>query len=174
MTLKFALLLAAVTGFGIATGAEARNPLPTSSDTLKRYGDVDGWTVYKVVNRGDCLIVADFDGGRGAVQMGVTDDDGLVGYMGIFSKRNFGVVDGRESPIVISIDGRIYDGVSTGLSGHIKGSFSGGYIETTPLFVRDVAKRYKMTVFPDTAAAFEVDLKGTYKAMQMARKCFRS
>jgi hypothetical protein len=40
-----------------------------------------------------------------------------------------------------------------------------------PNFKRDVAKKYKMVVFPETKAAFVVDLKGTYKVMAMGRKC---
>lgn len=30
-----------------------------------------------------------------------------------------------------------------------------------------------MIVFPETKGAFVVDLKGTYKAMAMARKCLK-
>jgi hypothetical protein len=40
-----------------------------------------------------------------------------------------------------------------------------------PNFKRDVAKQYEMIVFPQTVGAFVVDLKGTFKAMAMGRKC---
>jgi len=42
-----------------------------------------------------------------------------------------------------------------------------------PKFKRDVAKKYKMTVFPETKGAFVVDLKGTFKAMAVGRKCLQ-
>ncbi len=54
----------------------------------------------------------------------------------------------------------------------LKGGYSGGYILTDdPAFKRAVAKQYTMTVFPQTAGAFVVDLTGTYKAMAAGRKC---
>ncbi|WP_287304757.1 hypothetical protein [Mesorhizobium sp.] len=40
-----------------------------------------------------------------------------------------------------------------------------------PNFKRDVAKKYEMIVFPETEGTFVVDLKGTFKAMAMGRKC---
>ena len=171
MSLKI-IAIAAAMSVATLTSAFASNPLPDSTDTLVRYADVEGWTVYKNQTRGDCLIVSDFE--SGAVQMGVTNDSSYVGYMGIFTKYDIGIKDGKESPIFISIDGRLYEGVATGLSGHIQGNYSGGYIETSPLFVRDVAKRYEMVVFPDTVGAFVVDLSGTFNAMKKARECFAS
>lgn len=166
------IAIAAAISIASLTSAFAQNPLPTSGDTLVRYADVEGWTVYKNQTRGDCLIVSDFD--TGAVQMGVTNDASYIGYLGIFTKYDIGIEDGKQSPIFISIDGRLYEGVATGISNHIQGGYSGGYIETTPMFLRDVAKRYKMVVFPDTAGAFVVDLSGTFNAMKKARECFTS
>jgi len=42
-----------------------------------------------------------------------------------------------------------------------------------PNFKRDVAKKYTMVVFPETIGAFEVDLKGTFRAMAAGRKCLK-
>jgi len=53
-------------------------------------------------------------------------------------------------------------------------NYSGGYIlSDDPNLKRDLAKRYKMIVFPETKAAFVVNLKGTYKAMAAGRKCLK-
>lgn len=173
--MKFIQKMAAAGAIALlsTSSAVAQNPLPAAGDKLVKFGDVDGWTVYANKTRGDCLIVSSFE--TGAVQMGVTEEDRELGYLGIFTKLDIGVIDGRKSEIVISLDGKLYEGVSTGLSGHIKGGYSGGYILTdNPEFKRDIAKKHKMVVFPDTAGAFIVDLTGTYKAMEMARKCFNT
>lgn len=153
----------------IATAAFAESPLPTASDVLVKYGEVEDWTVYANESRGDCLIVRTF--GQGAVQMGVAADQAL-GYLGIFTKEDIGIMDGSKSEIFVSINNQLYEGVATSMEGNLKGGYSGGYILTdNPDFTRDVAKKYEMIVFPETKGAFVVDLKGTYKAMAVGRKC---
>ena len=170
------LIAATSVALSSAMAAYAESPLPKASDVLVRYGDdIEGWTVYANQTRGDCLIVRDSIGpdAAGAVQMGVTPNDREVGYLGVFTKKDIGIKPGTESPIFVSIDGKLYGGVVT--SADAKGGYSGGYILTDdPNFKRDVAKKYTMVVFPETIGAFEVDLKGTFKAMAMGRKCLNN
>ncbi|RWO29515.1 hypothetical protein [Mesorhizobium sp.] len=170
---KFMTLIAATSvalSSAMAAYAQDQNPLPKASDVLVRQGnDIEGWTVYANQTRGDCLIVR--QDGPSAVQMGVTANQ-EVGYLGVFTKEDIGLQNGKTSDIFVSIDGQLFKGVATSTSGELKGGYSGGYILTDdPKFKRAVAKRYKMTVFPETKGAFVVDLKGTYKAMAMGRKC---
>ncbi len=169
------MTLIAVTSLALSSAmtayAQTSNPLPKASDVLVKYGEVQGWTVYTNQTRGDCLLV--HSDGPSSVQMGVTADR-EVGYLGVFTTVDIGLKNGNQSDIFVSIDGHLYKGVATSTSGVLKGGYSGGYILTDdPKFKRDVAKRYKMTVFPETKGAFVVDLKGTYKAMAMARKCLK-
>jgi hypothetical protein len=155
-----------------ALAAHAENPVPKASDVLVKYGEVEDWTVYANQTRGDCLIVRDF--GLGSVQMGVTASK-EVGYLGVFTKADIGLKNGAQSEIFVSIGGHLYSGIATSTHGELKGGYSGGYILTDdPKFKRDVAKKYEMTVFPDTKGAFVVDLKGTYKAMALGRKCLKN
>ena len=166
-----ALFAATSLAFSSATVAFAQeNPLPKASDTLVRYGnDIEGWTVYANKTRGDCLIVSSF--GPGSVQMGVAADDQAVGYLGVFTQVDIGIQNGVKE-IFVEIGGKLYAGVVTTTNGQLKGGYSGGYIMTDdPAFKRAVAKQYTMTVFPQTAGAFVVDLRGTYKAMAAGRKC---
>ena len=169
------LIAATSVALSSAMAAYAESPLPKASDVLVRYGDdIEGWTVYANQTRGDCLIVRDSIGpdAAGAVQMGVTSNQ-EVGYLGVFTKKDIGIKPGTESPIFVSIDGKLYGGEVT--SADAKGGYSGGYILTDdPNFKRDVAKKYTMVVFPETIGAFEVDLKGTFKAMAMGRKCLNN
>jgi hypothetical protein len=165
-----ALITATSLAVSAATAVHAQeNPLPKASDTLVQFGqDIEGWTVYANKTRGDCLIVRSF--GPGSVQMGVAADHS-VGYLGVFTQVDIGIQNGIKE-IFVDIDGHLYAGVATTTTGQLKGGYSGGYIMTdNPDFKRDVAKKYTMTVFPQTAGAFVVDLKGTYKAMAAGRKC---
>ena len=163
----FTLVAAASIALSTAMPAFADNPLPKASDVLVKYADVGDWTVYKNQTRGDCLIVR--TDGPNAVQMGVTADQS-VGYLGVFTKVDIGLKSGTQSQIFVSIDGHLYAGVATQTDA--KGGYTGGYILTDdPNFKRDVAKKYTMTVFPQTKGEFVVDLEGTFKAMAMGRKC---
>jgi hypothetical protein len=155
-----------------AVEAYAENPVPKASDVLVRYGEVEDWTVYANQTRGDCLIVREY--GLGSVQMGVTANNEEVGYLGVFTKADIGLQNGTKSEIFVSIGGHIYGGVATSTQGELKGGYSGGYILTdNPEFKRDIAKKYEMIVFPETKGTFVVDLKGTYKAMALGRKCLK-
>ena len=157
----------------MAAYAQNQNPLPKATDVLVRYGDdIEGWTVYANKTRGDCLIVR--QDGPSAVQMGVTANNEEVGYLGVFTTLDIGLQNGNTSDIFVSIDGQLFKGVATSTSGELKGGYSGGYILTDdPKFKRAVAKRYEMTVFPETKGTFVVDLKGTFKAMAAGRKCLK-
>ncbi|TIL63875.1 hypothetical protein [Mesorhizobium sp.] len=170
---KYMTLIAATSvalSTAMAAYAQDQSPLPKASDVLVRYGDdVEGWTVYANQTRGDCLIV--HSDGPSSVQMGVTANH-EVGYLGVFTKEDIGLQNGTKSEIFVSIGGRLYSGVATSTNGELKGGYSGGYILTDdPNFKRDVAKKYEMIVFPETEGTFVVDLKGTFKAMAMGRKC---
>lgn len=167
--ITMALALAVTT----VTSAFAENPLPSATDDIVEYGKVEGWTVYKNNTRRHCFISSVDE--SGAVQMGVTEDDISVNYLGIFTTKHLHVKDGKKSKIAVSIDGNIYTGTATGVSKHITGGYSGGYILTkNQQFKKDIATKYQMVVFPETKHAFVVDLKGTYKAMGLARECFLS
>lgn len=147
------------------------NPLPRANEDIVEYGAVEGWTVFANKTRRNCYISRVF--GSGAVQMGVTSDP-QIGYLGVFTKEDIGIRNGKKSEIFVSIGGTLYGGVSTGLKGDVQGGYSGGYILTnSPEFKTAVAKQYDMIVFPETVGAFGVDLKGTYKAMDMGRECFK-
>jgi len=111
-----------------ATSALAENPLPSATDELVKYGQVDGWTVFKNNTRRHCFISSVDE--SGAVQMGVTKDDASINYLGIFTTKHLHIKDGKKSKIAVSIDGNIYTGTATGVSEHITGGYSGGYILT--------------------------------------------
>ena len=72
--MKIITALLAATTICLASTAigHAKSPLPSSTDKLVKYGEVEGWTVYDNETRGDCLLVSSDN--SGTVQMGVTTD----------------------------------------------------------------------------------------------------
>jgi hypothetical protein len=106
-----ALIAATSVALSSAMAAHAQeSPLPKASDVTSKYGEVEGWTVYKNETRGDCLVVR-LDGPN-AVQMGVTANQD-VGYLGVFTKADIGLKNGNQSQIFVSIAGNLYSGVVT-------------------------------------------------------------
>lgn len=167
-TIAGGISIAAITAT-LAMAADSDAVLPGSGGFTK-YGEVEGWTVYVDIERKSCLIEA-VDAAENVVQMGLTRDHSF-GYLGVFSKGDTGVKKGKKSDIFIDIDGELFKSESTGIKGNITKGYSGGYIlANNPAFIDAVAKKYTMTVFPDRDGAFVVDLTGTLKAMEMARKC---
>ena len=153
-----------------ATLAMAADPVPPGDDGFTKYGEAEGWNVFVDNEKKSCLIERVDEAGN-VVQMGLTKDHNF-GYVGVFSKGDTGVKRGEESEIFLDIDGVLFSSTATGMKGNITEGYSGGYIlANNPVFIDAVAKKYVMTVFPGEQAAFTVDLKGTYKAMDMARKC---
>lgn len=142
-----------------------------AADSFTKYGEVEGWKVFVDNDKGSCLIER-FDEAGNVVQMGLTKGNQKLGYLGVFTLADIGIRKGKKERVSIDIDGNRYWGDATGMNGNITEGYVGGYIRANnPQFISDVAKKYTMTVFPETEATFTVDLKGTYKAMEMGRKC---
>ncbi|WP_171098699.1 MULTISPECIES: hypothetical protein [unclassified Ruegeria] len=140
------------------------------ADSFLRYGEVEGWKVFIDEDKKSCLIEA-VDDSENVVQMGLTEDRG-VGYVGVFTKAETDIKRDEKEAVAILIGDNIYVGEATGMRGNITKGYSGGYVlSDDPQFAEDLAKQKVMVVFPEKEFAFTVDLTGTYKAMEMARKC---
>ncbi|WP_170463953.1 hypothetical protein [Ruegeria arenilitoris] len=141
-----------------------------AADTYLRYGEVEGWKVFIDQDKKSCLIEA-ADDSENVVQMGLTEDRG-VGYVGVFTKAETDIKRGEKEAVAILLGENLYVGEATGMRGNITKGYSGGYVlSDDPQFADDIAKQKVMVVFPEKDFGFTVDLTGTYKAMEMARKC---
>ncbi|WP_170425337.1 hypothetical protein [Ruegeria arenilitoris] len=141
-----------------------------TADTYLRYGEVEGWKVFIDQDKKSCLIEA-VDDSENVVQMGLTEDRG-VGYVGVFTKAETDIKRGEKEAVAILLGENLYVGEATGMRGNITKGYSGGYVlSDDPQFADDIAKQKVMVVFPEKDFGFTVDLTGTYKAMEMARKC---
>jgi hypothetical protein len=134
------------------------------------YAEVEGWDVFVDNSDQTCLIQRISD--AGVVQMGVWQKDPLMVYIGVFTKDATNLRDGAVGDLIIDIDGQLFTGQGVAVTKRITEGYQGGYVlSNDPAFLTDVAKRYVMTVYPNTEAAFQVSLDGTYAAMQSAMEC---
>jgi hypothetical protein len=142
----------------------------TAADTFDKYGTVEGWTVFKNVTDSTCLMEK-VDSAKNAVQMGFTKDTNF-GYVGVFTMAETGIKRGDKNAVAILLGDEIYTGEATGMRGNVTSGYTGGYVRTNnPNFVDDIMGQYTMVVFPEKEYAFTVDLKGTFKGIEMVRKC---
>lgn len=140
------------------------------ADEFEAYGTTEGWNVYVDATKQSCFVEA-VDESENVVQMGLTTDRG-VGYIGVFTKAKTDIKKDETQAVAILIGEDIFIGDATGMRGNITKGYSGGYVlSDDPAFFEDIAKQYSMTVFPEKEYAFEVNLAGTYKALEMAREC---
>lgn len=140
------------------------------AEAFLKFGEVDGWKVYIDDTKKSCLIERMDEAGT-VVQMGLTEDRG-VGYLGVFTTAETGIKAGDKDNVIVLIGENLYKGIGTGMRGNITGGYSGGYITSDdPRFVEDIANQREMIVFPESRYAFVVDLTGTKKALELARKC---
>ncbi len=140
------------------------------AETFNKYGAVEGWNVFVDVEKQACLIEA-VDPLENVVQIGLTNDKEAA-YVGAFTKAETDIKAGNVEDVVLDIDGKLYVGEAKELRGNITKGYSGGYVRSDdPQFIEDIAKSRFMTVFPEKDFAFSVNLAGTFKAIEMAKKC---
>lgn len=145
-------------------------PLLADAGKFEGYGSVEGWSVFVDHDKKSCLIEA-IDADENVVQMGLTKDRG-VGYLGVFTKADIAIEKDKKELVAVLLGENLYIGEVTGMRGNITEGYSGGYIlSDDPQLVEDIAQQYAMVVFPETSFAFEINLAGTKKAIEMAREC---
>lgn len=143
--------------------------LPSSDSVFIKWGETEGWTIYKDETRESCLAERVDDAGN-VLQMGLTADH-AIGYIGVFTKADIGLSDDKEK-LLVAIDGNIYFGEAQQKSKHLADGYTGGYVVSNDAnFITDVMKKYEMVVMPEHEGAFIINLDGTYKAIEESRKC---
>ncbi|TCK99444.1 hypothetical protein BXY66_3948 [Shimia isoporae] len=154
----------------LSAAALATTAAPAFAEKFIGYGAIEGWNVYVDTEKGTCMIESkdDFDN---VVQMGLTEERD-VAYIGVFTKEKTNIQRGSKEDVAILIGPNLYFGEATGMRGNITKGYSGGYVLTDdPQVIEDIAKEYIMTVFPEEEFSFSVNLAGTYKALELAKKC---
>ena len=171
MNLKHLPAFAATAFMALAPALHAKegSPIPQSSDGFTVYNEVEDWTVYADADTKTCLVERVDDLGN-VMQMGVTKDHDYA-YVGIFTLADVKIR--KKEDIAIAVDGTIFLGESHGLkSKKLQGDYKGGYVLTNnPDMVTAIAEGSVLIAFPEDPVAFIIDLTGTKKAIEEARKC---
>lgn len=163
------LIPTALLAVATAAGHAEDSPIPQSGDSFSEYGMVEGWTIYADATTKTCLAERTDDVGN-VMQMGVTRDLDYA-YVGIFTQADIDVQ--TEGAIAIAVDGANFVGMSDGIkSGKLRGDYRGGYVLTNnPDMVTAIAEGRELVAFPEQPVAFVIDLTGTKRAIEEARKC---
>lgn len=171
--MKPVLWCLAALSFSIAGPASAQDSiaiLPSAESVFTKWGEESGWTIYTDRSRNSCLIER-MDESENVVQMGLSEISS-IGYLGVFTKADIDLQDGVD-PVAVAFDDEIFVGTARTMTRHLPDGYKGGYIVTDdPSFVELVQRKYEMIVFPDADYAIVINLDGSLKAIEAARRCF--
>ncbi|MBO9397868.1 hypothetical protein J7400_14365 [Shimia sp. R9_2] len=161
--MRFSRLLAASCVAALAASA-------SYADKFIGYGAIEGWNVHIDTEKKSCLVETK-DQLDNVIQMGLTKDRG-IGYIGVFTTAETDIKRGDKEAVGILLGDEIYVGEATGMRGNITKGYSGGYVLTdNPAVYEAIRREQTMIVFPEKHYSFTVDLTGTAKALDLARKC---
>jgi hypothetical protein len=98
------------------------------------------------------------------------DNTGNRGYFVLFHKKWGQIEKGRQYDITFDLDGERFDAVATGFRQN--GVPGAGVFFTDREFIHAIARKNVLTVYnPAGEKLIAVDLKGSAKALDYARKC---
>lgn len=143
--------------------------IAASAQALIDKGFVSGWNVMVDPAFGNgCLIQTVFQD-LSVVRIGY-DATGNRGYFAVFHKGWGDIETGMTYDITFDLDGQKYDAVATGfVQDRVPGA---GVFFTDRDFIHSIAQKRVMTVYNQAGEkVIAIDLKGSAKALDYARKC---
>ncbi|MDU9003131.1 hypothetical protein [Sedimentitalea todarodis] len=155
-----ALCAAAILSLG-ATAASAQ--------ALIDKGFVSGWNVMVDPSFGNGCLIQTVTQDLSVVRIGY-DVTGNRGYFVVFHKAWGDIEKGKTYDVTFDLDGQIYDAVATGfVQDRVPGA---GVFFTDREFIHSIAQKKVMTVYNQAGEkVIAIDLKGSAKALDYARKC---
>lgn len=131
---------------------------------------VEGWTITRGIEQGGCMMQKVNSDGY-LVRIGKTAAGHNFGRLAVYtSDKKAYVLEGETKDVTFDLDGeRFYGKATMDATG---GGYRGGFAETNnPAFGEALAKKYVLTINPDSKNPITIDLKGTYKAMEAVIEC---
>lgn len=160
--MRFLAALALSTTLALGAGT-------ASAQDLIDKGFVHGWNVMVDPQMGNgCLIQTVFED-LSVVRIGY-DATNNRGYFVVFHKGWGQIEEGKQYPITFDLDGERFEATATGFKqGRVPGA---GVFFKDREFIHAIAQRKGMTVYnPQGAPVIAIDLTGSAKALEYARKC---
>lgn len=149
---------------GMALGAT----MASAQDLIDK-GFVHGWNVMVDPQMGNgCLIQTVYED-LSVVRLGF-DATNNRGYFVVFHKGWGQIEPGKQYPITFDLDGERFEATATGFKqGRVPGA---GVFFSDRAFVHAIARHKGMTVYnPQGERVIAIDLSGSAKALEYARKC---
>lgn len=143
--------------------------IPAAAQELIDKGFVHGWNLMVDPSFGNgCLIQTVYED-LSVVRLGF-DAEAKRGYFTVFNKAWGQIEQGRQYDVRFELDGKSFDAVATGFrAGKVPGAI---VFFTDRDFVFAIAQKKTMTVYGQTGQkVMAIDLSGTAKALEYARKC---
>ncbi len=149
-----------------ATAALAAAPAPAQPYNAK--GEVEGWRIFHNEANNSCFMETITEDGL-IMQMGTGGASSDMGYLALYTEGETDIRNGETGHIQIELGGLVYGGEAVGVD---KDGYSGGYfLGNNPILSLDLATQDTLTVNPNGANVFTVDLGGAGAAVEATRAC---
>ncbi|MCA0871706.1 hypothetical protein LCL97_12785 [Seohaeicola saemankumensis] len=160
---------AAVALFLFVGGIVASTAAPVRAQALIDRGFVHGWNLMVDPSFGNGCLIQTVYQDLSVVRLGY-DATNNRGYFAVFNKAWGDIEKGRQYAIVFDLDGKRFDATATGLK---QDRVPGAVVFFSDRnFVHAIAEKKGMTVYGQTGqTVMKIDLTGTAKALEYARKC---
>ena len=131
---------------------------------------VEGWNILRDIDRGGCVMEKVNEDGY-LIRIGKTEAGAEFGYVAVYTKdKKVNVIGGVTRDVEFDLDGERFYGTAAG--DFESGGYRGGYAESNnPDFGKALAKKYVLTINPNTDNPLKLSLDGTFKAMAATRDC---
>ncbi len=132
--------------------------------------NVEGWSILRDVERSGCVMEKVNENGF-LFRIGKTEAGSEFGYVAVYTKdKDVNVIGGVSKDVTFDVDGERFYGTAKG--DFRSGGFRGGYAEANnEAFGEALARRYVLTINPDSDNPLALSLDGTLKAMAATRDC---
>lgn len=152
-----------------ATAILSLGAVAVSAQALIDKGFVSGWNVMVDPSFGNGCLIQTVYQDYSIVRIGF-DAIGNRGYFVVFHKGWGDIKKGEKYDITFDLDGQKYDAVATGfVQDRVPGA---GVFFTDREFIHSIAQKKVMTVYNQAGEqVIAIDLKGSAKALDYARRC---
>mgnify|MGYP001826242739 CR=1 FL=1 len=149
---KSAIATGLLAGAGLAGTAMAQDLTPVTT--------VEGWNIFKDDGNLVCVMERVVDNGY-LVRMGKEKQGTAFGYIAVYTKdKSVNIFGNVTRELVFDIDGQRFTGTSVG---EYRGDWVGAELRSNnPNLGERLAKRYVMTLAPDSDNPIKIILDGTF------------
>ena len=137
---------------------------------MSKIDTVEGWDILSDTETGACVMEKINEDGY-LFRMGKEEAGDVFGYVAVYTTdKNIDIYGNVSNEVVLDLDGERFDAKATG---HLRDDeWRGAYVRSRDAeFGEALARKYVLTVDPDSATPFVISLDGTFRAMAATSDC---